>query len=191
MKRKKNKFVRPRKLYEKARISEENALKKRYALKNKREIWKTLAKITYLRHRAMELAKSSKEEQEVFLRKIKALGFKAEVLADILNLKIENFLERRLPTIVFKNGLSSSIKHARQMVVHKKILVDGSVANIPSFIVSVYNEDKISIKQKKKLSKPAPKEDIKHELSEAVKEKEEAQLNKKMPAGAEAIDGAS
>src|SRR3989344_5328961 len=135
MKRKKNRFVKPRKAYESARIAEENVLKEKYALKNKREIWKTIAKMTYFRHRAMALSKASREEQEVFLGKLKELGLKAETLSDILNLKIENLLERRLPTIVFKNGLSTSVRHARQLVVHKKVLVDGSAVNVPSFIV--------------------------------------------------------
>ena len=65
--RKKNRYVKPRKLYIKTRIKEENVLLNKYGLKSKREIWKTAAKINYFRKRAMALAKSSKEEHAFLL----------------------------------------------------------------------------------------------------------------------------
>ena len=63
--RKKKLYVRPRKLYEKGRIKEENILLEKYALKNKREIWKTLAKMNYFKRRARELAQTGEEEQKI------------------------------------------------------------------------------------------------------------------------------
>ena len=50
--RKHKKYLRPRKMYESQRIADENALVEAYGLKNKREIWKTEAKVRYFRTRA-------------------------------------------------------------------------------------------------------------------------------------------
>src|SRR3989338_5600414 len=108
--RKKKRFSRPRKPYESARIKEENETIKKYGLKNKREIWKTLAKVDYFRKRAMALAKSSHEEQEIFFNKLRALGLNIKVTADVLALTIEDILKRRLPTVVFRKGLTTTVK---------------------------------------------------------------------------------
>lgn len=150
MLRKKKLYVRPKKAFESARIKDENELVKRYGLKNKREIWKTLAKITYYRRRAKELARAPIEEQEVFFSKLNALGLKANSIADVLGLKVENLLERRLPSVMARKKIASSPKQARQMVVHKKVAVDGNVINIPSYIVPVAFENSILIRQKQK-----------------------------------------
>ena len=166
--RKKKGFLRPRRLYEKARIAEENALALKYALKSKREIWKTLAKVKYFRKRAMELAKKPREEQQVLFNKLNALGLKVNSIADILDLKLENILERRLPTIVANKNLANTPQHARQMTAHKKVLVDGKVINSPSYLVSVAEENKITVK--KGIAKP--KKAKEEEKTEDVKELE-------------------
>lgn len=147
--RKKKRYLRPKKAYEKARIGEENKIVKRYGLKNKREVWKILAKINYYRSRAKALAKSPIEEQKILFSKLNARGIKVDSIADVLALKIENLLERRLPTIIFKKGLAKTVRQARQMVVHKNILIDGRVVNTPGYIMKVEEENSISIKKKK------------------------------------------
>lgn len=55
-------------------------------------------------------------------------------------------LEMRLDNIVYRLGFASSIRQARQMVVHGHILVNGSRINIPSYGLSV--GDVISLKEK-------------------------------------------
>lgn len=154
--RKKKLFVRPKKAYEASRIKEENVLLKKYGLKSKREIWKSLAKINYFRSRAKELAKSSMEEQKVLFGKLTALGIKVDSISDVLALKIENLLERRITTIVSKKELAKTPQQARQMVVHKNILIDGKVVNSPSYVVPVTQENLISLKTKTKKTKPVP-----------------------------------
>lgn len=147
--RKKKLFVRQKKLYIKSRIKEENSLLSRYGLKNKKEIWKTAAKINYLRKMAMALAKLSAEKQQALFNKLKGLGLKTETTADVLALKTEDLLERRLPFIVFKKGLAKTPQHARQMVVHKKILIDDKTVNVPSYTVSINEESAIKIRPTK------------------------------------------
>jgi len=53
----------------------------------------------------------------------------------VLALKIEDFLERRLQTQVFKSGLAKSIHHARVLIRQRHIRVGKQVVNVPSFVV--------------------------------------------------------
>lgn len=147
--RKKKLFKRPKKLYQKERINDENQLMEKYALKNKREIWKTLAKVNYFRSRAKELANRPIEEQELLFTKLKKLGLKVNSISDILALKIEDILQRRLSTIVAEKGFAKTSKHARQLITHNKILISGNIVNIPSYILPVEEEKDISLKEKK------------------------------------------
>lgn len=156
--RKNKLFKRPKKAYESARIKEENVIKEKYGLKNKREIWKTSAKINYFRSRAKILTKADEEERDLFLEKLRSLGLNTNTLSDVLALNIEDLLKRRLPTIVVKKGLATTMRQARQLVTHKKVLVDGNVVNSPSYIVALSDENKISIKVKAKKPKPAASE---------------------------------
>ncbi|EAW72215.1 small ribosomal subunit protein uS4 isoform X2 [Pongo pygmaeus] len=61
----------------------------------------------------------------------------------ILGLKIEDFLERRLQTQVFKLGLAKSIHHARVLIRQRHIRVRKQVVNIPSFIVRLDSQKHI------------------------------------------------
>ena len=169
--RKKKLFSRPKKAFQKTRIEEENVLLKSYGLKNKREVWKSLAKINYYRTRAKALTKSAPEEQEVFLGKLRALGLKTNTLSDVLALQIEDLLKRRLPTVVAAKKLAHTVQQARQMVVHRKILISGNVVTIPGYIVSLAEEDKITSTQKLVTPKPAEKSE-KVEESESIESSE-------------------
>lgn len=53
----------------------------------------------------------------------------------VLGLKVEDFLERRLQTQVFKLGLAKSIHHARVLIRQRHIRVGKQIVDIPSFIV--------------------------------------------------------
>ncbi len=57
-------------------------------------------------------------------------------------------LERRLDNTVFRLGIASSRKQARQLVRHNHILVNGKKVNIPSALISV--GDEITLKEKSK-----------------------------------------
>lgn len=164
--RKSKKFSRPRKPFEAERIKEEDELVKRYGLKNKREIWKTIAKVSYFRTRAKELAKAPLEEQELFFKKLQAIGLKVNSIADVLDLKVENLLDRRLTTIIAGKQIANTPKQARQLVVHKKITVNGKVVNSPSYIVRVADENSIALKQKAKKPKVQEKTEEVVEVAE-------------------------
>ena len=144
--RKKNRFSRPHKLYDKIRIGQENKLVEMYGLKNKKEIWKAEAKVKYFRNRAKILINSGQDEQKNFFDKLDSIGLSVKSIADVLALNKEDILKRRLATIVWKKGLSKTARHARQMITHKNVLVDGRAIDVPSYIVPVAIEAHISVK---------------------------------------------
>ncbi len=145
--RKKNKFSWPRKLYDKSRISSENILVEQYGLKNKREIWKAEAKVKYFRNRAKFLIGADSEEQNKFFTKLNSLGLPVKSIADVLALNKEDILRRRLSTIVWKKQIANTARHARQMIVHRKIAVNGRIVDVPSFLVPITEETTIFAKK--------------------------------------------
>merc|ERR1711975_117592 len=61
----------------------------------------------------------------------------------VRDLKIENFLDRRLQTLVFKRGLAKSIHHARVLIRQRHIRVGRQIVNVPSFMVCVESQPHI------------------------------------------------
>lgn len=53
----------------------------------------------------------------------------------VLALKLEDFMERRLQTQVFKSGLAKSVHHARVLIRQRHIRVGRQIVNVPSFVV--------------------------------------------------------
>lgn len=139
-------YSRPRKPWDKARIEEEKKIMKKYGLRRKREIWRATALLRKFRQRARNLAAVKNEEEEKrLLERLYRLGLldKGATLNDVLGLTVEDILERRLQTIVFKKGLANTIKQARQYIVHGHIGVEGRRIKYPSFLVTRELEDKI------------------------------------------------
>merc|ERR1712224_759044 len=58
----------------------------------------------------------------------------------VLDLKIENFMDRRLQTLVFKRGLAKSIHHARVLIRQRHIRVGKQIVDVPSFVVRVESQ---------------------------------------------------
>lgn len=81
---------------------------------------------------------SEKQFVKYFLMAKKAEGQTGHNLVQIL--------ERRLDNLAYRMGFASSIRQARQMVVHGHFLVDGKKVDIPSYICDVGVE--ISLKPK-------------------------------------------
>ena len=173
VKRNRKKYEKPKKPFDKVRIDEENELRKKYGLKNKREIWKADASIRRIRNLAKELITKSDEEKKLFVEKLQKRGFQVENLADALALNKEDWLKRRLQTVVFLKGLATTPKQARQLVAHKHVSVGNQLVNIPSYMVELEEEPDIKLNIALKLmQKKARIEEIQEELE---KEKEIAE----------------
>lgn len=161
MRKQHKRYSRPRKKYDKKRIDEENELIIKYGLKNKKELWKAGSYIERLRGHAKDLLVASEEEQKMFLNKLANLGLieKNSRLDDVLALNSINLLERRLQTILLRKNLSKTIKESRQMIVHKRVIVNENIVNVPSYIVPRDIENKIKLK----IKMPKPKGEVKEQ----------------------------
>ena len=166
IKRKRKLFNRPKKPFDRARMDEENVLIKRYGLKNKREIWKAKTAVSKLRRRAKELIGKDDAEQKGFFDKLSKMGIVVRDVSDVLALTEENLLDRRLQTFLFRKKMANTVKQARQLIVHKNVLVDGKIVNIPSFIVTRDLEDKVSVKPRKEKVVKKKTEEVKEEVVE-------------------------
>merc|ERR1712241_1333228 len=125
--------------------------------RNKREVWRVKYSLAKVRTTARELLTlEGKNPRRLFegnalLRRLVRTG----VLSDdrvkldyVLGLKIEDFLERRLQTQVFKLGPAKSIHHARVLIKQRHIRVRKQVVNVPSFIVRLDSQKHIDFSLK-------------------------------------------
>lgn len=134
----------PRRPFVKARLDHELKLAGEYGLRNKTEIYRvafTLAKIRKAARELLTLPERDPKrlfEGNALIRRLIRVGVldKEKTKLDyVLGLKIEDFLERRLQTQVFKLGLAKSIHHARVLIRQRHIRVGKQIVNVPSFIV--------------------------------------------------------
>lgn len=161
-------FKRPLKIWDITHIEREKVLKEAYGLKNKREIWRTEAMLRKKRKSArgllaMDLEERLKREKEL-LESLKRIGIVDEkaTLDDVLTLKVESFLERRLQTVILRKGLANTAKQARQFITHGLIAINGKKVSAPGYIVKANEEDKLGYYANKKMVlRPAVKEEAK------------------------------
>ena len=138
------KYKKPKKLGEKSRIQKDKSLRDKYGKKNSREVWIMEAELRKVRRVARQLLplppEQRKMEQKKIVNKLLKWGIiqnKDIQLEELLNLKVEDFLERRLQTQVFRMGLASSPKQARQLITHGFIAVNNVVTRSPGYIVKI------------------------------------------------------
>lgn len=149
-KRQRKKYETPSHPWIKERLERERVLMKKYALKNKKELWRHETQLKEFRRRARRLLAARGKQAEVeriqLLRRLNRLGLLPAdaVLDDVLSLTVEDVLDRRLQTIVFKKGLARTIKQARQLVVHGHIEVNGQIIRSPGYLVLKEEEGTIT-----------------------------------------------
>ena len=120
-----------------------------FGLRTKRELWKAHTELSRVRHQArslLALRQEIREEREpILMKSLARIGLVSadSTLDDVLNLQVNDLLARRLQTIVFKKLGFKTPYHARQAVVHGHIMIDDRKINIPSYTVSLRDEDKI------------------------------------------------
>src|ERR671936_2290801 len=142
-------FRRPRRIWTTDQLNTELHLIGTYGLRNKRELWKAQTEVAGFRNQARALLalttqqRQNKETQLLtFLNRL-GLVNQSATLDDVLNLKIEDLLERRLQTIVMKNGQTKSPQQARQMVAHGHVSLGNRIVNIPGYLVRREEEQQI------------------------------------------------
>ena len=183
-KRKQKQYSRPRNPFDKTRILAENELKEKYGDKNKKEIWKADAAIGRIRNLAKQLITSSEEDIKDFIKRLQKKGFKVESIAEVLALNKEDWLKRRLQTILTSKGLTTTPKQARQFVVHKHVSIGDQIVNIPSYMVKLEEEPLVKLNlvlklpEKKKSKIEKIKDDMEKEGEDKLKEDKKVKIKK-------------
>ncbi len=143
--------------WEGERIKKEVEVVREFGLKNKTEVWKAQTVLRNFRKQSRELQArlrggdaQAKIEADALLRKCSRMGIlpvTGSTLNDILVLSENDILSRRLQTVVYEKGLSTTIKQARQMITHGHIHINGHRVTVPGYIVTreeeasvVYND---------------------------------------------------
>lgn len=169
-KKPKKKYITPGHPWQKARLMEEIHLVGSYGLRNKRELWRHQAQLAKFRRIAKQLLgmpadRREKIEKEL-LGKLYRLGIVDEnaTIDTVLGLTVEDILERRLQTLVYKLGMAKTPHQARQFIIHGHIQVDGQIVRSPSFLVPRGYEDKITF------ASTSPFADPDHPIRKMIKE---------------------
>ncbi|NLA38829.1 MAG: 30S ribosomal protein S4 [Methanomicrobiales archaeon] len=148
-------YATPKRRFEKTRLEDEKRLIIDYGLRNKREVWKAQSVLRKYRTAARELValRSSGINLEEYekkrgqlvnhLHRYGLVGEDAD-LGDILALKVEQQLDRRLQTLVHRKGLARSPKQARQFITHGHIAISGRRVTVPGYRVERGEESEIT-----------------------------------------------
>lgn len=166
------KFKGPKHPWNKTRIDAEKILKKNYGLKNKQEIWRMESVLKKFTDQAKKLitatGEQAEKEQKQMMKRLERLGLlqAGAQIDNVLGLKIENIMDRRLQTLVFKKGLARSVKQARQFIIHEHILVGDKKISVPAYLVPTAEETHIRFAVKSPfISEEHPERAIKNETT--------------------------
>lgn len=152
-------------------LSEELYVLGTYGLKNKRELWKAHTELSRIRNQARSLLALTQEvrsnKEPILMRSLTRIGLVKEdsTLDDVLNLKVTDLLSRRLQTVIQKKANIKSPYLARQAVVHGHVMIGERTINIPSYTVTVEEENRVSLSPEVDLGKvkQKPIEEVKSE----------------------------
>jgi len=148
-KKQRKKFETPRFPWRKDILQEELKLIGQYGLRNKHELWRHKTMLSKTRGIARSLIGKTPEErvkmENELLIRLKKLGILNEtaVLDNVLDLSIEDLLERRLQTIVFRKGLARTVFQSRQLITHGHITIGNRRITVPSYIVAKEEEPEV------------------------------------------------
>jgi len=170
-KRIRKKFSKPAHPWRKERLDEEKELLDKYGLKNKKELWKAESFLRNLARQAKKLIAAStpqaEKEGKQLLDKLESLGLTKKTVEETLSLTLNDILERRLQTQVFRKDMAHSIVQARQFITHGHITIGDNRITSPSYIVSAKEESSIGFSGRSPLSK------LDHPEREQIKPKQE------------------
>ena len=157
MRKFRKKYRRPQVRFNTQQIKESKEIKQGFGLRRSKELWKTERILRELRQRARELiAVRNTEKERQLLGKLVKMGLLQEgaQLDDVLGLRKESILERRLQTVILRQGFATTPRQARQTVVHGHVSISGKVITFPSYLVSREEEGNIVCRLKPKTVVP-------------------------------------
>jgi small subunit ribosomal protein S4 len=145
----KKSYHRPRRIWTSEQLNTELYIVGSYGLRNKRELWKAQTEIARIRNQARTLlslpTELRYEKEKNLLGFLNRLGLVQESASrdDVLNLKIEDIIERRLQTVVMRKAKAKSPHQARQIVVHGHVSIGNRIVNLPGYLVKREEEPQI------------------------------------------------
>ena len=178
-----NKYERPKMLWDMDRLTEEKALKQEYGLKNMRELWIALAELKKYRREARRLLSITEEERasdaKKVLDKLVRLGVLKEgsSLDDVLSLSVRDVLDRRLQTLVVRKGLARTMAQSRQLITHGFVGIGPRRISAPGYIIDKDAEQSLHYSKKIDLEIKQPvktEEKVEGKTEEKQEEKTEA-----------------
>lgn len=149
-KKQRKKYTSPRSTWSSEQLENEIRLLGIFGLRNKKEIYRHRSMLSKYRALARSLLGKTEDQRKnmdnQILKKLYSIGVIREnsTLDDILDLTIEDILERRLQTVVFRRGLAKTISQSRQFIVHGHISVGERRITVPSYVVGRNDEDIIN-----------------------------------------------
>lgn len=167
-KKKQKRYSAPRVPYDTEMFMEDLKLLGAYGLRNKRELWRIRTLLSHYRRRARELLAMTSEERSILepqlIGKLSKMGLITPNgnLDDILTMSLEDFMERRLQTYIYRKGMVKSLYQARQLISHGHISIKGRAVTSPSYHVTVDDEASIDY------SEASPYHNTEHELRKAL-----------------------
>ena len=144
--------------WQKERIEEEKLLLNEFGLKNKKELWKSAAKLRKYTRQAKKLivldTPQAKNEKAQLVNKLSSMNLIAETakIEDVLTITLKDILSRRLQTLAYRNKSAKSIRQARQFISHGHIMIGDKKITSPSYIVSKQEESIINFVSNSPLS---------------------------------------
>src|SRR4030043_993660 len=160
-KKQRKKYETPRFLWRRDTLQEELKLLGLFGLRNKHELWRHETTPSKFRGIARSLISKTPEEREKMenelLTRLKKIGLLQETAAldNVLDLTIEDLLERRLQTIVFRKSFAKTAYQSRQLITHGHITIGNRRITIPSYIVSREQEPQIAYSPQSTLVNPS------------------------------------
>ena len=128
-----------------------------FGLRSKRELWKAHTELSRVRHQARSLLALRQEEREqkepILMKSLVRIGLVsgASSLDDVLNLQVDDLLSRRLQSIVTKKLGFKTPYQARQAIIHGHIMIGDRKVDIPSYIVTLEEENNIHFSSESKI----------------------------------------
>ncbi|MBR9700793.1 30S ribosomal protein S4 [Candidatus Woesearchaeota archaeon] len=171
------KYTTPMHPWNATRIRLEKDIMRKYGVGNKKEIWKMESVLKRFKDQAKRLLTRTDEqanrERKQLQERMVRLGLvkSGSSVDDILGLQLRDVMDRRLQTVVLRNRLARSIKHARQLITHEHVLVGGKKVTSPSYMVLASEEGSVSFASDSPFTRPDHPEAFSEELARMFAQK--------------------